>query len=185
MATTSDLKNGMTLDLNGEYYTVTEFLHVKPGKGQAFVRTKLKSVESGAVLEKTFKVGEKIEDVEIDKREAEYLYNNGNSYFFMDRESFEQITVPDDLVRGAIPFLKENLVVNLLKIGDKLVGIDIPIFVVLEVTETEPGLRGDTVSATNKPAKVETGATVKVPLFVENGNFIKVDTRTGEYVERA
>jgi elongation factor P len=185
MVTTSDLKNGMTLDLNGEYYTVTEFLHVKPGKGQAFVRTKLKSVESGAVLEKTFKVGEKIEDVEIDKREAEYLYNSGNSYFFMDRESFEQITVPDDLVRGAVSFLKENLVVNLLKIGDKLVGIDIPIFVVLEVTETEPGLRGDTVSATNKPAKVETGATVKVPLFVENGNFIKVDTRTGEYVERA
>jgi elongation factor P len=185
MATTSDLKNGMTIELNGEYYTVTEFLHVKPGKGQAFVRTKLKSVESGAVLEKTFKVGEKIEDVEIDKREAEYLYNSGSSYFFMDKESFEQIAVSDDLVKGAVPFLRENLVVNLLKIGDKLVGIDIPIFVVLEVTETEPGLRGDTVSATNKPAKVQTGAMVKVPLFIENGDLIKVDTRTGEYVERA
>ena len=185
MATTSDFRNGMTIELSGEYYTVTEFLHVKPGKGQAFVRTKLKNVQSGAVREKTFKVGEKIEDVEIEKREAEYLYSAGNSYFFMDRESFEQVTVSDDLVRNAVPFLKENLVINLLKIGEKLVGIDLPFFVILKVTETEPGLRGDTVSAASKPARLETGTTVKVPLFVEKGDLIKVDTRTGEYVERA
>lgn len=185
MATTSDLKNGMTIELEGEYYTIVEFLHVKPGKGQAFVRTKLKNVKTGATLEKTFKVGETIKEVELDKRKAEYLYNSGNSYFFMDKETFEQISIDEDSVKNAIPFLKENLEVDILKVEDEFVGIEIPFFVTLRVVETEPGIKGDTVSATTKPAKLETGVSVKVPLFVEKGDLIKVDTRTGEYVERA
>jgi len=185
MATTSDLKNGMTIELENAHYTIVEFLHVKPGKGQAFVRTKLKNVRTGAVLDRTFKVGETIREVELEKRKAEYLYNSGSSYFFMDKETFEQVSVNEVLVESAIPFLKENLEVDLLRIGDDLVGIQIPNFVILKVVETEPGVRGDTVSATNKPAKLETGATVKVPLFVEGGDLIKIDTRTGGYVERA
>jgi len=184
MATTSDLRNGMTIELDGEYYNVVEFLHVKPGKGQAFVRTKLKNAKTGAVLDRTFKVGDKIREVELEKRKAEYLYSSGSSYFFMDRESFEQISISDDLVESAIPFLKENLEIDILKIEDEFVGIEIPFFVVLEVVETEPGVKGDTVSATSKPAKLDTGATVKVPLFVEKGDLIRVDTRTGQYVER-
>jgi elongation factor P len=185
MATTSDLKNGMTIESDAEYYSVVEFLHVKPGKGQAFVRTKLKNIKTGAVLDKTFKVGEKIREVELEKRKAEYLYNSGSSYFFMDKETFEQVSINKDLVETAIPFLKENLEIDILKIEDQFVGIEIPFFVVLRVAETEPGVKGNTVSATSKPASLETGTTVKVPLFVEKGDLIRVDTRTGQYVERA
>ncbi len=185
MATTSNLRNGMIIELDGEYYSIVEFLHVKPGKGQAFVRTKMKNVKTGAVLDRTFKVGDKIKDLELEKRKAEYLYSTEDSYFFMDKETFEQIPIDERLVKNAIPFLKENLQVDILKIKEDLVGVEIPFFVVLKVVETDPGIRGDTVSATNKPAKLETGTTVKVPLFVESGDLIRVDTRTGQYVERA
>lgn len=185
MATTSDLKNGMIIEFDGEYHAIVEFLHVKPGKGQAFVRTKMKNVKTGAVLDKTFKVGERIRDFELEKKKAEFLYGTGDLFFFMDKETFEQVSIGEQMVRAARPFLKENLEVDILKIEDEIVGIEIPFFVVLKVVETDPGLRGDTVSATNKPAKLETGATVRVPLFVETGDSVRVDTRTGEYVERA
>lgn len=185
MATTSDLKNGMTIELNGEYYNIVDFLHVKPGKGQAFVRTRLKNVKTHAVLDRTFKVGEKVKKAELEKRKAEYLYSSGDSYFFMDKETFEQIVINEILVKNAMPFLKENLEVDILKIEEEFVGVEIPFFVVLRVVETEAGVRGDTVSATNKPAKLETGTTVRVPLFVEKDDLVRVDTRTGEYVERA
>ncbi len=185
MTTTSGLKNGMIIEMDAEYYAIVEFLHVKPGKGQAFVRTKLKNVKTGAVLDKTFKVGERIRDLELEKKKAEFLYSTGDLFFFMDKETFEQVSVGEQMVRSTRPFLKENLEVDILKIEDEIVGVEIPFFVVLKVVETDPGVRGDTVSATTKPAKLETGTTVRVPLFVETGDSVRVDTRTGEYVERA
>jgi elongation factor P len=175
----------MIIVLDGEYFAIVGFLHVKPGKGQAFVRTKLKNVKTGAVLDKTFKVGERIKDLELEKKKAQYLYTNGDLFFFMDKETFDQLSVAEQMVRETRPFLKENLEVDILTIEDEIVGVEIPFFVVLRVVETDPGVRGDTVSATNKPAKLETGATVRVPLFIETGDSVRVDTRTGQYVERA
>jgi elongation factor P len=185
MATTADIKNGMCLDIEGQYYFVVEFLHVKPGKGAAFVRTKLKNVVSGRVLERTFNAGVKLDEVRIERRPYQYLYQDNMGYNFMNNETYEQITIPKDNING-VEFMKEgdNLEVVVHAATETVLFADMPTHVILEVTYTEPGLKGDTATNTLKPAKVETGATVRVPLFIETGEKIKVDTRDGSYAER-
>ena len=182
---TNDLKNGMALDLPEGLVTVIEFQHVKPGKGGAFVRTKLKSVRTGAVIEKTFRADEKVPLAVIDKREMQYLYREGDAYVFMDNDSYEQIHVDAQDLGQAVRYLKEGDTAVLPMYQDSVVGIDLPAAVELTVTDTEPGVQGDRVSGARKPATLETGLVVQVPLFVEPGGRIKVDTRTGEYLARA
>jgi elongation factor P len=182
---TNDLKNGMALDLPEGLVTVTEFQHVKPGKGGAFVRTKLKSVRTGAVVEKTFRADEKVPLAVIDKREMQYLYREGDAYVFMDNDSYEQIHVDAGDLGQAVRYLKEGDAAVLPMYRDRVVGIELPAAVELTVTDTEPGVQGDRVSGARKPATLETGLVVQVPLFVEPGGRIKVDTRTGEYLARA
>jgi elongation factor P len=183
---TNDLKNGMALDLPAEgLVTVVEFQHVKPGKGGAFVRTKLKNVRSGAVVEKTFRADEKVPLAVIDKREMQYLYREGDAYVFMDNESYDQINVDATDLGPAVHYLKEGDSAVLPQYQGRVVGIDLPAAVELTVAETEPGIQGDRVSGARKPATLETGLVVQVPLFVEPGSRIKVDTRTGEYLARA
>ncbi|HEY3095543.1 MAG TPA: elongation factor P [Acidimicrobiia bacterium] len=182
---TNDLKNGMALDLPEGLVTVIEFQHVKPGKGGAFVRTKLKSVRTGAVVEKTFRADEKVPLAVIDKREMQYLYREGDAYVFMDNDSYEQIHVDAQDLGQAVRYLKEGDTAVLPMYQDNVVGIDLPAAVELTVTDTEPGVQGDRVSGARKPATLETGLVVQVPLFVEPGGRIKVDTRTGEYLARA
>jgi elongation factor P len=182
---TNDLKNGMALDLPEGLVTVIEFQHVKPGKGGAFVRTKLKSVRTGAVVEKTFRADEKVPLAVIDKREMQYLYREGDAYVFMDNDSYEQIHVDARDLGQAVRYLKEGDTAVLPMYQDNVVGIDLPAAVELTVTDTEPGVQGDRVSGARKPATLETGLVVQVPLFVEPGGRIKVDTRTGEYLARA
>jgi elongation factor P len=184
MATTADFRNGMVLNLEGDLFTIIEFLHVKPGKGGAFVRTKLKNVKTGRVLDRTFRAGERVEEVRLERRRMQYLYRDGDQFYFMDESTFEQIAIPMGLVGESGRFLNEGLSVEVLFHGDNPIGLDLPIFVELEITETEPGVRGDTVSGGTKPAVLETGASIQVPLFLEVGERIKIDTRTGEYVER-
>ncbi len=182
---TNDLKNGMTLDLPEGLFTVVEFQHVKPGKGGAFVRTKLKNVRTGAVLDKTYRADEKLEQAIIDKREMQFLYRDGDDYVFMDSTSYEQIQVPRATLGDAANFLKEGNTVHLQLYGTDVIGIDLPAAVELAVAETEPGIQGDRVSGARKPATLETGLVVQVPLFVSPGELIRVDTRTGEYLTRA
>jgi elongation factor P len=182
---TNDLKNGMALDLPEGLVTVIEFQHVKPGKGGAFVRTKLKSVRTGAVVEKTFRADEKVPLAVIDKREMQYLYREGDAYVFMDNDSYEQIHVDAQDLGQAVRYLKEGDTAVLPMYQDSVVGIDLPAAVELTVTDTEPGVQGDRVSGARKPATLETGLVLQVPLFVEPGGRIKVDTRTGEYLARA
>ena len=182
---TNDLKNGMALDLPEGLVTVIEFQHVKPGKGGAFVRTKLKSVRTGAVVEKTFRADEKVPLAVIDKREMQYLYREGDAYVFMDNDSYEQIHVDAQDLGQAVRYLKEGDTAVLPMYQENVVGIDLPAAVELTVTDTEPGVQGDRVSGARKPATLETGLVVQVPLFVEPGGRIKVDTRTGEYLARA
>jgi elongation factor P len=182
---TNDLKNGMALDLPEGLVTVIEFQHVKPGKGGAFVRTRLKSVRTGAVVERTFRADEKVPLAVIDKREMQYLYREGDAYVFMDNDSYEQIHVDAPDLGQAVRYLKEGDSAVLPMYQDRVVGIDLPAAVELTVTETEPGVQGDRVSGARKPATLETGLVVQVPLFVEPGGRIKVDTRTGEYLARA
>jgi elongation factor P len=182
---TNDLKNGMALDLPEGLVTVIEFQHVKPGKGGAFVRTRLKSVRTGAVVERTFRADEKVPLAVIDKREMQYLYREGDAYVFMDNDSYEQIHVDAPDLGQAVRYLKEGDTAVLPMYQDRVVGIDLPAAVELTVTETEPGVQGDRVSGARKPATLETGLVVQVPLFVEPGGRIKVDTRTGEYLARA
>lgn len=184
MATTADFRNGMKLLIDGEIFTIVEFLHVKPGKGGAFVRTKLKNIKTGRVLERTFRAGEKVEEVRLDKKEMQYLYSSGSQYFFMDNETYEQIPLDESVIGDTAKFLKEGNTTDVLFQGNTPIGIELPIFVELRITQTEPGVRGDTVSGGSKPAILETGATIQVPLFIQEGEIIKVDTRTGEYVER-
>lgn len=185
MATTADFKNGMCIDLEGQYYFIVEFLHVKPGKGAAFVRTKLKNVTTGRVLEKTFNSGVRIEEVRIERRPFQYLYKDDMGYNFMNTETFEQIPIPAEQIEG-VQFLKEGDIVEVQIHAESgtILTAEMPVHVILEVTYTEPGLRGDTATNTLKPATVETGAEVRVPLFVNEGEKIKIDTRTGSYVER-
>ena len=182
---TNDLKNGMALDLPEGLVTVVEFQHVKPGKGGAFVRTKLKNVRSGAVVDKTFRADEKVPLAVIDKRAMQYLYREGGSYVFMDTDSYEQLHVEPGDLGQAVQYLKEGDTAVLPTYQDRVVGIELPAAVELTVTDTEPGVQGDRVSGARKPATLETGLVVQVPLFVEPGGRIKVDTRTGEYLARA
>lgn len=182
---TNDLKNGMALDLPDGLMTVVEFQHVKPGKGGAFVRTKLKNCRTGAVVDKTFRADEKVNHAMIDKREMQYLYREGSDYVFMDNSSFEQVYVGEAALGEAQKYLKEGDTAILPTYQEEVLCVDLPASVELEVVETEPGVQGDRVSGARKPATVETGLVVQVPLFVELGERIKVDTRTGEYLTRA
>ena len=182
---TNDLKNGMTLDLPDGLFAVVEFQHVKPGKGGAFVRTKLKNVRSGAVLERTYRADEKLEQAIIDKREMQYLYRDGESYVFMDNASYDQMNIQPSSLGDAAKFMKEGDSAVLQIWGTEIVGVDLPAAVELNVTETEPGVQGDRVSGARKPATLETGLVIQVPLFVNTGDRVKVDTRSGEYLTRA
>lgn len=184
MATTANFRNGMVLDIEGTLFSIVEFLHVKPGKGGAFVRTKLKNVLSGAVLDKTFRAGEKVTEVRLESRAMQYLYNDGSHYYFMDSKTFEQFPVSEQVIGDQVEYLKENLEVHGLFQGDSLLVVELPFFIELKIMETDPGLRGDTASGGTKPAKLESGATVNVPLFLNVDDVIKVDRRTNEYLER-
>jgi elongation factor P len=182
---TNDLKNGMALDLPEGLVTVVEFQHVKPGKGGAFVRTKLKSLRTGAVVDKTFRADQKVQLAVIDKRAMQYLYREGDAYVFMDNDSYEQVHVDAADLGQAVRYLKEGDTAVLPTYQDSVVGVELPAAVELTVTDTEPGVQGDRVSGARKPATLETGLVIQVPLFVEPGGRIKVDTRTGEYLARA
>jgi elongation factor P len=182
---TNDLKNGMTLDLPEGLFGVVEFQHVKPGKGGAFVRTKLKNVRTGAVLERTYRADEKLSQAVIDKREMQYLYGEGDQFVFMDNETYDQLQVPPTALGDAANYLKEGDTAVLQMYDEEIVGVDLPAAVELTVATTEPGVQGDRVSGARKPATLETGLTVQVPLFVNTGDRVKVDTRSGEYITRA
>ncbi|HMC42873.1 MAG TPA: elongation factor P [Acidimicrobiales bacterium] len=181
---TNDLKNGMTLDLPEGLFTVVEFQHVKPGKGGAFVRTKLKNVRTGAVLDRTYRADEKLEQAIIDKREMQFLYRDGEHYVFMDNTTYDQLHVDAAALGEAAKYLKEGDAPILQMYGTEIVGVDLPAAVELAVTQTEPGVQGDRVSGARKPATLETGIVVQVPLFVNSGDRVKVDTRSGEYLTR-
>jgi elongation factor P len=182
---TNDLKNGMSLNLPEGLFSVVEFQHVKPGKGGAFVRTKLKNVRSGAVIERTYRADEKLDQAIIDKRDMQFLYRDGTDFVFMDTTSYEQMTASPASLGDAPNFLKEGDAANLQMYNGEIVGVDLPAAVELSVTETEPGIQGDRVSGARKPATLQTGLVVQVPLFVNVGDMIKVDTRSGEYLTRA
>ncbi len=182
--TTNDLKNGMTLELDGQLVSVVEFQHVKPGKGHAFVRTTLKNSRTGAVVDRTFRAGEKVERAIIDKRSMQFLYRDGAEYVFMDSETYEQMPVSPATLGDAARYLVEQDTAILLMYGDDVIGVDLPASVELAITETEPGVQGDRVSGARKPATLETGIVVSVPLFIEQGERVKVDTRSGEYLGR-
>lgn len=185
MITAGDFKNGATFEMDGQVYQIIEFQHVKPGKGAAFVRTKIKNVITGAITERTFNPSDKFERAQINRRDMEYLYNDGDLAYFMDTETYEQLPINMSTINEALKFVKENTVCKVLSFKDNVFGIEPPMFVELEITETEPGFRGDTATGATKPATVETGAQVKVPLFINQGEKIQVDTRTGEYLGRA
>src|SRR3954454_10847402 len=182
---TNQFKNGMHISLEGQGWRIVEFQHVKPGKGGAFVRTKLKSLGTGSVVDKTFRAGEKFERVRTETKDMQYLYDAGDEVVFMDQETYEQLALPRAAVEDALPFLQPSSSVQVLFVGDRPSGVDLPASVVLEVTETEPGVKGDTVSNVTKPATLETGAVVQVPLFVNVGDKIKVDPREKRYIARA
>ncbi|MCC8140112.1 MAG: elongation factor P [Lachnospiraceae bacterium] len=179
-----DFKNGVTLEIEGNVYQILEFQHVKPGKGAAFVRAKLKNIINGGVVEKTFRPTEKFPLAHIDRVDMQYLYSDGDLYHFMNVENYDQIALNSDDIGDALKFVKENEMVKICSYKGNVFAVEPPLFVELEVTETEPGFKGDTATGASKPATVETGATVMVPLFVERGTVIKIDTRTGEYLSR-
>ena len=183
--TTNDLKNGYVLELDGDLLTVVSFQHVKPGKGGAFVRTKLKNLDSGAVVDRTFRAGEKMPRVHTEVKNVQYLYEDGSDAHFMDAETYDQFTVPRTDIEDELAFMQPNATVQVLAVNGKPSSVQMPASVELTVTETEPGVKGDTVSNVTKPAKLETGATVQVPLFVNTGDRIKVDPREGRYISRA
>lgn len=186
MATTADIKKGLCIEYNNDIYYIVDFQHVKPGKGNAFVRTKLKSLTTGKVVDNTFQSGHTISDVRVERRAFQYLYNDDMGYHFMNNETYEQVSVQESMITNA-KFMKEGLQVEILihAVTEVPLSVELPQYVILEVTYTEPGLRGDTATNTLKPAKVETGAEVKVPLFIEAGQKIKIETETGNYIERA
>jgi elongation factor P len=185
MISTNDMRPGQTLDLDGTLFTITNYQHVKPGKGQAFVKTKLKNVRTGAVVDRTFRADEKVNLAVLDKREMQYLYSDEAGLVFMDNETYDQIHVDPGLLGDGVKFLKDGTVCLVPVYEGTPVGAELPVVVELEITHTEPGMKGDRVSGALKPATVETGTTVQVPLFVETGERIKVDTRSGEYISRA
>ncbi len=184
MVVAGDFKNGITIEMDNNIWQIIEFQHVKPGKGAAFVRTKLKNVKSGGVVEKSFRPTEKFQLAHIDKSEYQYLYSDGEFYFFMNTENFEQIQLDEESVGDSLKFVKENDMCKLCSYQGQVFAIEPPMFAELEITETEPGVKGDTATGATKPATVETGAIVYVPLFVNLGDKIKIDTRTGEYLSR-
>ncbi len=184
MISTSEFRNGTKIELEGNPYVIVEFLHVKPGKGGAFVRTKLKSLKSGSTIERTFRAGEKIDVPDLEEKEVQYLYSTGEDYFFMDTRTYDQSSLNANQLGDSKNFLKENMVIKVLYHRGNPIGIELPIFVALRVAKTEPGIRGDTASGGSKPATLETGATVKVPFHINEGDVIKIDTRTSEYIER-
>lgn len=185
MISAGDFRNGITFDMDGQVLQVIEFQHVKPGKGAAFVRTKLRNVISGAVVERTFNPTDKFPPAYVERKDMEYLYNDGELYYFMDVETYEQQPLNANKLSDSFRFVKENMLVKILSYKGVVFGIEPPNFVELEITETEPGFKGDTTTNVLKPATVETGAEVRVPLFIDIGDKIKIDTRTGEYLERA
>ncbi len=185
MYSTTDFRNGLKIEFGGEPYVIVFFQHVKPGKGVAFIRTKLKNLKTGAVLENTFRSGDKVDKPDLDEREMQFMYTMENAYHFMDTTTFEQIYLDEEHMGDAAQYMIENLPVKILFYRGGPIGIDLPIFITLQIVETEPGLRGDTVSGATKPAKLSSGAVVQVPLFLNVGDRIKVDTRTGTYIERA
>ena len=184
MVSAGDFRNGVTLEMDGNIYQIIEFQHVKPGKGAAFVRTKLKNIINGGVVEKTFRPTEKFPTARIDRVEMQYLYNDGDLYYFMNTENYDQIALNNETIGDALKFVKENEMCKVCSHKGNVFSIEPPLFVELQVTDTEPGFKGNTATGATKPAIVETGAQVNVPLFVENGEVIKIDTRTGEYLSR-
>lgn len=181
---TADFKNGMGLKIDNKYYTIVEFQHVKPGKGGAFVRYKIKDLKSGRVIDQTCNAGTKFENVQLITKEMQYLYNDGTAYYFMDMETYDQIPVSEDYIGDNVKWMKENDTCQLLYADTELLGVNPPMFIEVEVTETDPGFKGDTVQGGTKPAVIETGATVQVPMYLNQGERIKVDTRTGKFVQR-
>lgn len=185
MVSAGDFRNGVTFEMDGNVYSIIEFQHVKPGKGAAFVRTKIRNVISGAVTEKTFNPNDKYPSAFVERKDMQYLYNDGDLYYFMDMESYEQLPINSSVLGDSFKFVKENMECKVLSYKGNVFGVEPPNFVELEVTNTDPGVRGDTATNATKPATLETGAEVKVPLFINEGEMIRVDTRTGEYMERA
>ena len=185
MISAGDFKNGLTFDMDGEVMQIVEFQHVKPGKGAAFVRTKIRNVVTGAVTERNFNPTEKFPPAFVERREMEYLYNDEHLYYFMDTETYEQEAIDAKNLDDSFKFVKENMTVKVLSYKGKVFGVEAPNFVVLQVTKTDPGLKGNTATNATKPAVLETGAEIKVPLFIDEGEMINVDTRTGEYMSRA
>ena len=185
MVSAGDFRNGVTLEIEGNVYQIVEFQHVKPGKGAAFVRTKIKNVMTGSVVERTFRPTEKFPSARIDRVDMQYLYADGDLYNFMDVNTYEQIALSTDVVGDALKFVKENETVKVCSYNGKVFSVEAPLFVELEITDTEPGFKGDTATGATKPATLETGAQINVPLFVNQGDRVKIDTRTGEYLSRA
>jgi elongation factor P len=184
MYSTPDFRKGLKIELNGEPFTIVDFLHVKPGKGGAFVRTTLKSLISGNVIDRTFRSGEKIDKPNLEEKQMQYLYESDGEFHFMDSETYEQSFLTQEQLGDARNYLQENVTVAVLFHNDKPIGVEVPIFVELKVASTEPGIKGDTAAGATKPATLETGMTVLVPLFVNEGDVLKIDTRTGKYIER-
>lgn len=185
MISTNDFRTGLTIELEGEVYTVVDFQHVKPGKGAAFVRSKLKNRRTGSVIERTFRAGEKVARAHVERREMQYLYTDGTNHVFMDTNNYEQISLSPDQLDEALKYLKENMIIHALFYKGQSFGVEMPHTVELAVVETEPGVRGDTATGATKAAVLETGAVVQVPLFVDVGDVLIIDTRSGEYVQRA
>ncbi len=184
MISAGEFRNGITIELDGSVYTITDFQHVKPGKGAAFVRTTLKNIINGGIVERTFRPSEKMPRAYVDRKDLQYLYNDGSLYYFMDTETFEQSEINASDVGDALRFVKENEMVKIMSHNGVVFGIEPPTFVELAITDTEPGFKGDTATGATKPAIVETGATIKVPLFISVGEVVKIDTRTGDYLGR-
>ncbi len=184
MISAGDFRNGITFEMEGNVYQIVEFQHVKPGKGAAFVRTKLKNVINGAVVEKTFRPTEKMPKAHIERKAMQYSYNDGDLYYFMDNETFDMLPLNEDQLGDALKFVTENMNVTVLSYKGNVFGVEPPTFVELTVTQTDPGFKGDTATGATKPATLETGAQINVPLFIDEGTVIRVDTRTGEYMER-
>ncbi|WP_432355360.1 elongation factor P [Sporosarcina sp. A2] len=185
MISVNDFKTGLTIEVDGDIWRVMEFQHVKPGKGAAFVRSKLRNLRSGNVNEKTFRAGEKVAKAQIDNKRMQYLYANGDDHVFMDNETFEQIELPTKQIKEELNYLRENMEVHVIQYKEEVLGVEVPATVTLEVAETEPGIKGDTASGGSKPAKLETGLTVQVPFFVNIGDKLIINTDEGEYVSRA
>ena len=185
MITAGDFRNGVTFEMDGDVYSIVEFQHVKPGKGAAFVRTKIRNVISGGVTERTFNPNDKYPTAYIERKDMEYLYNDGDLYYFMDAETYEQLPISPSILNDNFKFVKENMICKVLSYKGNVFGVEPPNFVELQVTQTDPGFKGDTATNATKPATLETGAEIKVPLFIDEGEMIRIDTRTGEYMERA